>query len=436
MPITPYPTEDLPSLARPAAFSNDAISVFSWLTTSVVPAFNDVLPAIEAAPTLVADALATALAAANFKGTWADQAGAAAVPYAVAHDSKYWQLVTNLADVTASEPGVGAEWVEIPTAPELRRMPKTANYTLVEADKGRLIEVTAGSVTLSFAAAADLGDGWSCLLANSGTGDVTLDPAGAETIDGLASYIMYPGEMRLVMCDGAVLWTKVLNAYAKDFTSTAPFVWPPGYLAHEGDGWGGGSGGGGNNTGSSIFNGAGGGGAPGVPFSIRASEITPGATETITIGAGGAGGVGNVSAGVAGSGGNSSIGALRSFLGGIAGGSAIAAGASGTLAAGLATPDAADGLGGGAGGNTAGGIGGAAYRGGGGGGGGAPSGGSPGAGGSSVLAGAGGSGGASGADGQAGVAPGGAGGGAGYSNSAARNGGPGARGEIRMRGVI
>lgn len=62
---------------------------------------------------LATDAKAVALAAANYKGPWASQAGAAAVPYAVSHLGKYWQLVSNLADVAAKTPGTDAEWLEI-----------------------------------------------------------------------------------------------------------------------------------------------------------------------------------------------------------------------------------------------------------------------------------------------------------------------------------
>lgn len=47
---------------------------------------------------------------ANLKGAWASQTGAATKPYAVLHNSVYWNLLNNLADVTASEPGITADW--------------------------------------------------------------------------------------------------------------------------------------------------------------------------------------------------------------------------------------------------------------------------------------------------------------------------------------
>ena len=59
---------------------------------------------------------AAAAASANLKGTWASQTGAIAKPASVTHNSKVWGLLNNLADVTASQPGVTADWVDITPA--------------------------------------------------------------------------------------------------------------------------------------------------------------------------------------------------------------------------------------------------------------------------------------------------------------------------------
>lgn len=58
---------------------------------------------------------AIAIAAANFKGNWSALTGPLAVPAAVYHSGKFWLLLSALADVTAKEPGVDAEWLEIIT---------------------------------------------------------------------------------------------------------------------------------------------------------------------------------------------------------------------------------------------------------------------------------------------------------------------------------
>lgn len=58
---------------------------------------------------------AIAIAAASFKGNWSALTGPLTVPAAVYHSSKFWLLLSNLADVTAKEPGVDSEWLEIIT---------------------------------------------------------------------------------------------------------------------------------------------------------------------------------------------------------------------------------------------------------------------------------------------------------------------------------
>lgn len=56
---------------------------------------------------------ANAANSANFKGAWASLTGALAKPASVYHNSAYWALLNNLADVTTSQPGVSADWSEL-----------------------------------------------------------------------------------------------------------------------------------------------------------------------------------------------------------------------------------------------------------------------------------------------------------------------------------
>lgn len=63
--------------------------------------------------TNAAASAASAAASANFKGTWASQTGAANKPAAYLHDGAYWQLLNDLADITASEPGVSADYARV-----------------------------------------------------------------------------------------------------------------------------------------------------------------------------------------------------------------------------------------------------------------------------------------------------------------------------------
>ena len=90
---------------------------------------------------------------------------------------------------------------------EIIRVTRTSNTAISSTNKGNLIDITSGTFTQTFNSAASLSNGWFCYVRNSGTGDITLDPNSSELIDGLTSYVMYPGEVRLVQCDGVALRT-------------------------------------------------------------------------------------------------------------------------------------------------------------------------------------------------------------------------------------
>lgn len=186
----------------------------------------------------------------------------------------------------------------------LNRSARTTNTTLVTADQTKWIDITAGTFTQTFDAVATLGNGWSCYIRNSGTGDITLDPSGAELIDGLSSYIMYPGEARVIMCDGVALYSCVLTPFSKTFTATGAFTKPPGYAQFSGLIWGGGA------SGSKGDSSGGRGGAGGGCGNFTLPSSSLGATTTVTIGAGGAAVTTASTAGVAG--GTTSLGAVLS----------------------------------------------------------------------------------------------------------------------------
>jgi len=333
---------------------------------------------------------------------------------------------------------------------------RTADTILGVADKGVMVDITSGTFTQTFTAAATLADGWWCYIRNSGTGDITLDPSTTETIDGLASFIMYPSEVRLIMCNGISLSSIVLTSFFKTFIASSTFVKPPGYAQFGGFIFGGGG------SGWSGAGGAGGGGGGScVEFNYSSTVLS--SSVTVTIAAGGLG----VSLG-GNTGGTSTFHTVSGFGGGTGSGGA-GGGGGGTLgSASGANPgaptkgyvtDAASNVTGGLGGfgggsgllystthaskdsiyGGAGGAGGAGYIETGsnsvyGGGGGGYSDNTPisTAGGTSIFGGAGGAGVANGT-GIAGTAPSGGGGGG---SSGAYKGGAGARGELRIWGVL
>lgn len=326
--------------------------------------------------------------------------------------------------------GVGA-WAAAP-AQMVVRSARTSNTILAGADNASLVDITSGTFSQTFTAAATLGGGWYVWYRNGGTGDVTLAPS--QNIDGLASFIMYPGEARLIQCDGSVFTSIVVSPFSRTFTSSGTFTKPPGYNYFGGEMWSGGASG--QRASGSTNGGSGSGGAACLPFVLPASVV--GATETVTIGAGGLGvsvdGPGNV-------GGSSSFGALITTAkigfnpfgavgsGASPGGLGGSIGQSADFQGGTAGVNGVGGTsfyggGGGAGNNTDA----TAYNGGrstwGGGGGGCCGG----LGGASLFGGAGGPGTVTG--GGDGVAPGGGGGGCKTGTS-----GAGARGELRIRGL-
>jgi hypothetical protein len=192
----------------------------------------------------------------------------------------------------------------------LVRSARTSDTILAAADNGTMIDITGASTfTQTFTAAATLGSGWFCYYRNSGTGDVTLDPDGAEHIDGLDSFIMYPGECRLIQCDGTGFNSVVVSPFRKQYITTADFVKPPGYSYFGGMAWSAGGSGRRTNSVSTASPGGGGGGC--FPFNLPASLFA--ATETVTIGAGGAA-ITGVATGNAG--GNTSIGTVLIVYGG------------------------------------------------------------------------------------------------------------------------
>lgn len=234
--------------------------------------------------------------------------------------------------------GTAASWAVV-TPPSVVREARTSNTVLAAADNQKLIDITSGTFTQTFTAAATLGTGWYCFIKHSGTGRITLDPNGAELIDGLSSFIMYPGETRLVQCDGTGFNSVVLTPFSATLTATEVITRPPGYTLFGGLLSGGGGGGGRSGVGAVSV--AGGGGGACNPFSLTATQF--GASQTITIGAGG---VGRTTAAVGGTGGTSSIGTLVYAYGGGGGGGgatdqrggggggALSAGANGSASAG------------------------------------------------------------------------------------------------------
>lgn len=99
---------------------------------------------------------------------------------------------------------------------------QTAAYTVVSGDLGKIVNCTANTFTVSLTAAATLGSGFNCWIWNTGTGTITIDPNGAETIDGVSTLTLRQGEGSQIVCNGTNWETgdkKTMRAYAENITS-------------------------------------------------------------------------------------------------------------------------------------------------------------------------------------------------------------------------
>lgn len=93
-----------------------------------------------------------AAATANFKGEWSALSGALAIPASVYHDGSYWQLLKNLANVAASEPGSTGDWIGTETEVETWTS-VSASATLAPGGRYRL-DFPGSAITLTLPSVA------------------------------------------------------------------------------------------------------------------------------------------------------------------------------------------------------------------------------------------------------------------------------------------
>lgn len=117
--------------------------------------------------------------------------------------------ITNLANGTAAADGVNKSQLDLVGG---SYAVKAGNYTALAADNNAVHRYTA-TATASLTAAATLGSNWRYTIISDG-GTVTIDPAGAETINGLATLIVPNGSSAYIICDGTNF-----------FTIIKPFAW-------------------------------------------------------------------------------------------------------------------------------------------------------------------------------------------------------------------
>jgi len=106
--LPPYPVRGEPREDF-ATKANATVAAMPTLVTQI----NAAGVAMNDTGTTIAAAETAALSAANFSGEWSTLTGALAIPVSVSHNDTVWLLKESLADVTASEPGVTADWIRL-----------------------------------------------------------------------------------------------------------------------------------------------------------------------------------------------------------------------------------------------------------------------------------------------------------------------------------
>ena len=101
---------------------------------------------------------------------------------------------------------------------------KTATYAVVAADDGKLIDCTSGTFDVDLLAAATAGAGFAVVVKNSGTGVITIDPDGAELIDGAAGLPVPTGGSVLMVSDGSAWKSVVMSGVQFVFDSRTATV--------------------------------------------------------------------------------------------------------------------------------------------------------------------------------------------------------------------
>jgi hypothetical protein len=97
-----------------------------------------------------------------------------------------------------------------------------SNYTAGAPDRAKMFVWTGALGILTLPTASSVGSDWFIAVRNGGTGNLTIDPQGLETINGAASLTLTPGDSATAVTDGTSWYTLGLGQsalFAFDYTS-------------------------------------------------------------------------------------------------------------------------------------------------------------------------------------------------------------------------
>ena len=209
MPITALPTP--PNRNSPTTFADDGDEFLGALPTFGTE-LNTLTDTVVAAEANCIAAAAAAGATIWVSGTTYAAGNARYSPI----DFQTYRRKTAGAGTT--DPSLDStNWARLNlAAPSVTRTVRTSNTILVEADRSTLIDITSGTFSQTFTAAATLTTGWFCWIKNSGTGVITLDPNASETINGATTLTLSANKTALVQCDGTGFYAVVADGIVGD----------------------------------------------------------------------------------------------------------------------------------------------------------------------------------------------------------------------------
>ena len=113
---------------------------------------------------------------------------------------------------------VGAFNYAVPSFGNLKIKNIAAAYLVSPSDNNFIVNCSANTFTVALPSAASLPIGFNITIWNTGTGTITIDPNGTETIDVQTTLLLQTGEGLQIVCDGANFQTgsgKDLRQYSE-----------------------------------------------------------------------------------------------------------------------------------------------------------------------------------------------------------------------------
>lgn len=102
-------------------------------------------------------------------------------------------------------------------ATDISYIEKSGNYAVMTSDRGRIFNVTTGSVSINLPQASVALAGFYVLVRNSSIGTITIDPYNTELVNGELTFDLSPAESAIFVCSGSGWYTV---GYGRDVNFT------------------------------------------------------------------------------------------------------------------------------------------------------------------------------------------------------------------------